>query len=100
MLPAGLRFKTYLLIFLMVDFGPLGDVLLGKGVKQRRRSRDDWRPPSCSTFSFAHSFPKQCGSGLVRCCFFSSLTFCVLSWADYSLRAAGIFDGLRRSWPC
>jgi len=31
---AGLPFKTYLLIFLMVIFGPLGNVLLGKGMKR------------------------------------------------------------------
>ena len=30
----GLHFKTYLLIFLMVIFGPLGNVLLGKGMKR------------------------------------------------------------------
>jgi drug/metabolite transporter (DMT)-like permease len=31
--PAGLHLKTYLLILLMVIFGPLGNVLLGKGMK-------------------------------------------------------------------
>jgi hypothetical protein len=31
---AGLRFKTYLLILLMVIFGPLGNVLLGKGMQR------------------------------------------------------------------
>jgi len=30
---SGLHFKTYLLIALMVIFGPLGNVLLGKGMK-------------------------------------------------------------------
>src|SRR5277367_1065098 len=30
---AGLHFKTFLLILLMVIFGPLGNVLLGKGMK-------------------------------------------------------------------
>jgi drug/metabolite transporter (DMT)-like permease len=30
---AGLHLKTYLLILLMVIFGPLGNVLLGKGMK-------------------------------------------------------------------
>jgi hypothetical protein len=28
---AGLHFKTYLFIFWMVIFGPVGNVLLGKG---------------------------------------------------------------------
>ncbi len=32
--PAGLHFKTYLMISLMVIFGPLGNVLLGKGMKR------------------------------------------------------------------
>ncbi len=31
---ASLHFKTYLLIFLMVIFGPLGNVLLGNGMKR------------------------------------------------------------------
>lgn len=31
---SGLHLKTYLLILLMVVFGPLGNVLLGKGMKQ------------------------------------------------------------------
>ncbi|MGA7398467.1 MAG: hypothetical protein WBW38_00500 [Candidatus Sulfotelmatobacter sp.] len=31
---ASLHFKTYLLILLMVIFGPLGNVLLGKGMKR------------------------------------------------------------------
>src|ERR1700733_8521283 len=31
---SSLHFKTYLLILLMVIFGPLGNVLLGKGMKR------------------------------------------------------------------
>jgi drug/metabolite transporter (DMT)-like permease len=32
-LSAGIHLKTYLLIVLMVVFGPLGNILLGKGMK-------------------------------------------------------------------
>lgn len=33
-LSSRLHWKTYLLIFMMVIFGPLGNVLLGKGMKE------------------------------------------------------------------
>lgn len=32
--PASLHFKTYISILIMVIFGPLGNVLLGKGMKE------------------------------------------------------------------
>jgi hypothetical protein len=46
---AGLRFKTYLLISMMVVFGPLGDVLLGKGMKQIG-ALADWTPAGLFRF--------------------------------------------------
>jgi uncharacterized membrane protein len=80
---AGLHFKTYLLIFLMVLFGPLGNVLLGKGMKQVGAS-------STGTAVAALGLvPHILTSGTVWLGIASLLTFfvaymLVLSWADYS----------------
>ena len=83
MKPLGLRFKTYLLICLMVAFGPLGDVLLSKGMK-RVGGLTSWAPRELWRF-FLATFT----SGMVWLGVGSLLTFflayiLVLSWADYS----------------
>jgi drug/metabolite transporter (DMT)-like permease len=82
-LPAGLRFKTYLLIFLMVLFGPLGDVLLSKGMKSVGPLMS-WDPGDLLYF-----FTRTFTTGLVWFGIGSLFTFfiayiLVLSWADYS----------------
>jgi len=79
----GLRGKTCLLILLMVVFGPLGDVLLGKGMKQIG-AISSWSPTA-----FAHLFTRAFSSPLIWCGIGSLLLFfvahlLVLSWADYS----------------
>jgi len=76
------HWKTYLLIFLMVIFGPLGNVLLGKGMKHLG--------PSAGTP--AKVFPvlfRALASGTIWLGIGSLLTFfvaymLVLSLADYS----------------
>lgn len=78
-----LHLKTFVLILLMVVFGPLGDVLLSKGMKQIG-ALQDWSPAS-----LAHLFSSAFTSGLVwlgigfLLAFFISYML-VLSWADYS----------------
>jgi len=79
----GLRGKTCVLILLMVVFGPLGDVLLGKGMKQIGASTN-WSPTA-----FAQLFTRAFSSVLIWCGIGSLLLFflaqlLVLSWADYS----------------
>jgi hypothetical protein len=80
---AGLHFKTYLLISLMVLFGPLGNVLLGKGMK---------RIGAASMGTPAEAFDvllRVLTSGTIwlgigfLITFFIAYTL-VLSWADYS----------------
>jgi uncharacterized membrane protein len=79
----GLHFKTYLLICFMVIFGPLGNVLLGKGMKQMDAS-------SIGTITGALGLlPRILSSGTIWLGIGSLLTFfvaymLVLSWADYS----------------
>lgn len=79
----GLRGKTCLLILLMVVFGPLGDVLLGKGMK-RVGAMSGWSPTA-----FGQLFLGAFSSGFIWWGIGSLMLFflaylLVLSWADYS----------------
>jgi uncharacterized membrane protein len=81
--PKPLHLKTFLLILVMVIAGPLGNVLLGKGMKQAGRLAI-W-PPSSALHTVLHVF----GTGTIWLGVASLLTFflanvLVLSWADYS----------------
>jgi drug/metabolite transporter (DMT)-like permease len=79
----GLRFKTYLLIFLMVVFGPTGDVLLSKGMKSVG-ALTSWAPADLFVF-FRNTF--ACGTvwlGVGSLLTFFIAYILVLSWADYS----------------
>lgn len=78
-----LHLKTYLAIALMIIAGPLGNVLLGKGMKQIGRF-PVW-PPSQLIQAGLSIF----ASGLIWLGIASLITFFVaymlaLSWADYS----------------
>ena len=79
----GLHFKTYVLLFLMVTFGPVGDALLGKGMKIVGV------PPAWTPNELFHFFSRAFTSGIVWLGIASLLTFfisytLVLSWADFS----------------
>lgn len=79
----GLHLKTYVLIVVIVIFSPLGNVLLGKGMKT---------VGSAKNWSFAdllHVFGQTITNGYIWLGMFSLLTFLIaymliLSWADYS----------------
>jgi drug/metabolite transporter (DMT)-like permease len=80
---SGLHFKTYALILVMVIFGPMGDVLLSKGMKH---------VGAISSFTPAnlpHLFSTVFSNGIIWLGISSLLAFfiaytLVLSWADYS----------------
>jgi drug/metabolite transporter (DMT)-like permease len=77
------HFKTYIAIFLLVIFGPMGNVLLGKGMKQIGPVR------TASLQQFAHILPLVLQSSAIWLGVASLLAFfvtymLVLSWADYS----------------
>lgn len=81
--PAGLHFKTFALILVMVIFGPLGDVFLRKGMRNIG-AISDW-----SLTNLAHLFVVVFTSGMIWLGIASLLAFfvaftLVLSWADYS----------------
>jgi uncharacterized membrane protein len=80
---AGLHFKTYLLILLMVIFGPLGNVLLGKGMKRIGAVSIGTAAETLDLLS------RILSSGTIWLGIASLITFfaaymLVLSWADYS----------------
>ncbi len=84
MTPAGgLRLKTGIMIIIMVSVAPLGDMFLGKGMKQVGRMQS-WAPSSLFDF-FLRAFTSGTiwlGIALLLAFFIAYLL--VLSWADYS----------------
>jgi uncharacterized membrane protein len=79
----GLHLKTYLLILMIVIFAPLGNVLLGKGMKNIGPATQ-WTPAD-----LWNVFLRICSSGYIWLGVASLLTFFVaymliLTWADYS----------------
>ncbi len=77
------RFKTHVAIFLMVIFGPLGNVMLGKGMKQIGAVSTG------SAQELAHVLLRVLQSSAIWLGIASLLAFfitymLVLSWADYS----------------
>lgn len=78
-----LRFKTYVLIGAMLFFGPLGDVLLGKGMK-KVPPLEGWEPANVLRF-FVRAFTTPTvwlGIGSLTLFFVAYLL--VLSRADYT----------------
>lgn len=78
-----LHFKTFVLITLMVVFGPLGDAVLRKGMS-RVGAMASWAPADVARFFF-----RAFSSGMIWVGIGSLLAFfvaymLVLSWADYS----------------
>jgi drug/metabolite transporter (DMT)-like permease len=79
----SLHFKTYLLIFLMVIFGPLGNVLLGKGMKCIGAVGIATLPETINFLSRVFtSSTIWLGIGFLAVFFVANIL--VLSWADYS----------------
>jgi uncharacterized membrane protein len=81
--PSGLHFKTYCMLLIMVIFAPLGNVMLGKGMKNVG-SAVSWAPSE-----LPHIISLVLKSGFIWLGIASLLTFFVaymliLSWADFS----------------
>jgi len=80
-----LHLKTYLLILIMIIAGPLGNLMLGKGMKNVGKITTKISSPG----DFVHVFSRILSSGTIWLGIASLLTFfvaymLVLSWADYS----------------
>jgi uncharacterized membrane protein len=80
---SGLHFKTYLMILLMVIFGPLGNVVLGKGMK-RIGAASIGTPTEVVglLYRVLTSGTIWLGIGFLMTFFVAYML--VLSWADYS----------------
>jgi drug/metabolite transporter (DMT)-like permease len=79
----SLHLKTYLLIAVMIIAGPLGNVLLGKGMKHIN-DLTLW-PPSQLLHTGLNIFTSALiWSGIVSLVTFFMAYMVVLSWADYS----------------
>ena len=81
--PHRLRSKTFVLILLMVVFGPLGDVLLGKGMKQVGAT-SSWSPTALGQLFLRAFFSGYIWLGIGFLLLFFVAYLLVLSWADYS----------------
>jgi uncharacterized membrane protein len=81
--PAGLHLKTSVMILLMVIFGPLGDILLGKGMK-RIPAMASWAPADVFHFFFSAFTSPTVWLGIGSLLIFFIAYMVVLSWADYS----------------
>jgi drug/metabolite transporter (DMT)-like permease len=78
-----LQVKTFLLISIMVIAGPLGNALLGKGMKQAGKLAV-W-PPSAAFHTALHIFGVySIWLGIASLLTFFLANILVLSWADYS----------------
>ena len=79
----GLHLKTYLFIFFIVIFAPLGNTLLGKGMRSVGQVRD------FSPAALVETLIRVINSGYIWLGIASLLAFfvaymLVLTWADYS----------------
>jgi drug/metabolite transporter (DMT)-like permease len=79
----GLHLKTFILLLVMVVFGPLGDAFLGKGM--RRLQTASMRTPADLVHFFFRAFSSETVwiGILLLATFFAAYTL-VLSWADFS----------------
>jgi hypothetical protein len=79
----GLHLKTFVLLLVMVTFGPLGDAFLGKGM--RRLDTSSMSSLSDVLRFFLQAFTSQTVwiGILLLVTFFAAYTL-VLSWADFS----------------
>jgi drug/metabolite transporter (DMT)-like permease len=78
-----LRTKTYVLIALMVCFGPTGDVLLGKGMKEVG-ALTGWSPAQLAHFLLHAISNPTVWLGICSLLLFFLSYMLVLSWADFS----------------
>jgi len=80
---ARVPWKVYLLIMVMVILGPLGNVLLGKGMK-RIGAASSWNQAGLLHFLTQLSESGVIWLGLLCLMAFFAVYMLVLSWADYS----------------
>lgn len=80
---AGLHFKTYSMILIMVVFGPVGNVLLSKGMKNVG-SAAGWKASELPHVLFGILASGYIWVGVASLLTFFVAYMVILSWADYS----------------
>src|SRR5579862_2305777 len=78
-----LHLKTYLLVAIVVIFGPLGNVLVGKGMKTVGEMTS-WAPHELFDFFWRAFTTPTIWLGIASLLTFFVAYMLVLSWADYS----------------
>lgn len=78
-----LHLKTYILVLIVVIFGPLGNVLVGKGVKSVGEMTN-WEPRALFDFFWRAFTTPTIWLGIACLLAFFVAYMLVLSWADYS----------------
>jgi drug/metabolite transporter (DMT)-like permease len=78
-----LHIKTYILVAIVVIFGPLGNVLVGKGVKGVGELTS-WAPGALFDFFWRAFTTPTIWLGIASLLAFFVAYMVVLSWADYS----------------
>jgi drug/metabolite transporter (DMT)-like permease len=79
----NVHLKTHLLLALVVLFGPLGNVLVGKGVKSVG-ALNSWAPGALFNFFWRAFTTPTIWLGIASLLTFFVAYIVVLSWADYS----------------
>lgn len=79
----GLHLKTYIFIFFIALFAPLGNVLLGKGMKTMGSARD-WAPQELLHILIGIFTSVYIWLGIACLLAFFVAYMLVLTWADYS----------------
>lgn len=80
---SSLHLKTYVLVILVVIFGPLGNVLVGKGMKSVG-AVNSWAPNALFHFFWQAFTTSAIWLGIASLLTFFVAYILVLSWADYS----------------
>jgi drug/metabolite transporter (DMT)-like permease len=78
-----MHLRTYFLLALVVLFGPLGNVLVGKGVKSVG-ALNSWAPGALFEFFWKAFTTSTIWLGIASLLTFFVAYIVVLSWADYS----------------
>jgi drug/metabolite transporter (DMT)-like permease len=80
---AGLHFKTYCMLLIMIVFAPLGNVMLGKGMKNVGTTAI-WAPSELFHIAWRVFMSGYIWLGVASLLTFFVAYMLILSWADFS----------------
>lgn len=80
---AGLHFKTYCMLLIMIVFAPLGNVMLGKGMKNAGTVAT-WAPSELLHMALRVFTSGYIWLGVASLLIFFVAYMLILSWADFS----------------